>query len=159
MTSVYGYVQALDYTYKTQPLFEAAKKVWKPVVGSITDVLQNHPFMKVIKLGGYEAFFGDVNNYFTLFVPEKIPDNIDVLYAKNVVRFSTLPTVASIELISQQSSLNTIYNNENLNVYQESGGLVLHDLNNPVVVVKPNVYVANGVIHYTNIPLVPSFYN
>ena len=159
MTSTYGYVQALDYTYKTQPLFEAAEKMWKPVGGTISDVLQNHPFMNIIRKGGYEAFFGNANDYFTLFVSETIPTNFDVLDAKDIIRFSTLPTVANIELIAQRSTVNPIYPGEYINVYLENNNIFLHDINDPVIVTKPDVYVTNGIIHYVNKPLVPSFYH
>lgn len=157
MTSVYGYVQALDYKFKEQPLFKAAELKWQPAVGSITDILRDHPFMEVLRTGGYESMFGGTDNYFTLFVPVNVPpkSQIDTLYAKNVVRFSTLPTRATIDVIAKQSFVTPILNGTRLYVYLKNGRVYLNESTDPIAVVRPDVYATNGIIHFVERPLVP----
>jgi len=155
MTSVYGYVQANNYTFKTQPLFEASKKYWEPAPGSITDMLQDHPFMEVLKAGGYEAMFGTNDCSFTLFVPMNVPSKVDTLFAKNVVRFSTLPTIANIDVIKKKSFLNPILNGSRLYVYLRNGKVFLNDSTNPSMVIRPDIYASNGIIHFIDKPLLP----
>ena len=163
MTAVYGYVEANNYRYKddfNKALIES-KKMWKPDAGTITDVLKDHPFMEVLKVGGYGAFFGDSNSSFTLFVPETVPpkSQIDALYAHNVVRFSTLPTSADLALIAQRPYLSPILNGSRLYVYNKYGKLYLNEACDPVEITRPNVYTTNGIIHFVARPLIPPFPN
>ena len=157
MTAVNGYVQANNYTFEDYPLFKKSEVKWKPYPGTITDILQDHPFIEVIRLGGYESMFGDNNGYFTLFVPIKVPskDEMDVLYAKNIIRYSTLPTLATIDVIKQRSFLVPLLNGSRLSVYTGEGQVYLNDINDPVYVIRPDVYAVNGIIHYIDRPLEP----
>lgn len=157
MTAVYGYTEALNYSFKDEPLFCETQKMWKPAPGSITDILQNHPFINILKIGGYEAMLGGLDNYFTLFVPIEVPQakDVDVLRAKNMVRFSTLSTKAGIKLIKQRSFLVPMLGGRRINVYNEYGTVFLNDIDNPVRVVRPDIYASNGIIHFIDKPLEP----
>lgn len=157
MAAVHGYLQANNYTFEDYPLFKKTDVKWTPYPGSITDILKDHPFIDVIKLGGYESMFGGNDSYFTLFVPIKVPplNEMDVLYAKNVIRYSTLPTRATMDVIKQRSFLVPLLNGTRVSVYKGEGQVFLNDINDPVYVIKPDIQAVNGIIHFIDRPLEP----
>lgn len=70
-----------------------------------------------------------------------------------MVRFSTLPTKAGIKLIKQRSFLVPMLGGRRINVYNEYGTVFLNDIDNPVRVVRPDIYASNGIIHFIDKPL------
>jgi hypothetical protein len=148
MTSVYGYVQANDYTYK----YSEIKKEWVPSQGSIADILSDHLFMNIIRQAGYELMFGTNENFFTVFVPNIVPQ-MDLTNARDIVRYSTLPTKADMYVISQKTFVVPMLTGNRIRVTKSNNKLFLNNSR----VIRPNVIATNGIIHFIDVPLEPPF--
>jgi hypothetical protein len=157
MTSIHGYIQANDYSFKDPQRVSGINNElsWQPESGTIADLLSSHPFMEVILKSGYANMFGSNDNLYTVFVPLMVPpiEDIDYLTARNIVRFSTLPTTATINVVKKYSFISPILNGSRLYVTLKNGEVYL-DGSNPVI--KSDFYATNGIIHFVERPLVPS---
>lgn len=153
MTSVHGYVQALDYSFARG---NSQKKIFNPDQGTISDVLKDHPFMSIIELAGYKTVLGDYNGSFTIFVPiNDIPSDksIDVYTARNIVRYCILNTTVVLDVLKRYSNITPLLDTQKIKIKTINNETFLDN----IPIIKSNVCVKNGIIHFIKTPLMPLF--
>ena len=171
MTSVHGYIEALDYRTMydiTDWRGSVPKASLRPntIMSIIEDNQDFSWFRYLIKLAGLQAILDDPQAHFTIFVPsneflskklpESVIENMDKYTAREIILYSSLDREIGMPFLRSTAAMyiNTRIPGQTILVENLQPGVTM--LNGSIQIIQGNVSVGNGVIHIIDNLLVPA---
>ncbi len=164
-------IPALDLTYTYERIAPPGNSGGVPInPGSLLDYLHqtsNHKvFLHLVRTAQMDQIFNDLQADVTVFVPDdiqllqKFPDNVFLNMGKHqarqIISYNSLPRIIKFKELISSTAMKLDTRIRGQPIYTNYCNKVLN-LNNTCKVIRPDLIVANALIHMTDSFLIPEF--